>query len=48
MRKACLTLMFIGALSAGPASARQPDSLYKRIGGYDAIAAVVDTSCRSS
>ena len=42
MRKAFLTLMFIGALSAGPASAQQPDSLYKRIGGYDAIAAVVD------
>jgi len=42
MRKAFLTVMFIGALWAGSATAQQPDSLYKRIGGYDAIAAVVD------
>jgi len=42
MRKALLTLVIVGAVSVGPVFAQQPDSLYKRIGGYDAIAAVVD------
>ena len=42
MRKALLTLMMIGAVSLAPVAAQQPDTLYKRLGGYDAIAAVVD------
>src|SRR5262245_9690998 len=44
MRKVVLTLMFVGVLAQvlAPASAQQPDTLYKRLGGYDAIAAVVD------
>lgn len=41
MRKVFLTLMFVGVVSL-PAAAQQPDTLYKRLGGYDAIAAVVD------
>ena len=42
MRKAVLTLMMIGVVSLAPVAAQQPDTLYKRLGGYDAIAAVVD------
>ena len=42
MRKAFLTLMMIGVVSLAPVAAQQPDTLYKRLGGYDAIAAVVD------
>lgn len=45
MAKILSTVVLLGALtlSAGPASAQdKPDSLYKRLGGYDAIAAVVD------
>ena len=41
MRKLFLTLMLVGVVSL-PAVAQQPDTLYKRLGGYDAIAAVVD------
>jgi len=40
------TLVLLVALAVGlgpaPASAQSADSLYKRLGGYDAIAAVVD------
>ena len=42
MRKVFLTLMMIGVVSRAPVAAQQPDTLYKRLGGYDAIAAVVD------
>ena len=42
MRKVFLTLMMIGVVSLAPVAAQQPDTLYKRLGGYDAIAAVVD------
>jgi hemoglobin len=44
MRNAFVTMLAVASLSALPASAQvKPDSLYKRIGGYDAIAAVVDS-----
>jgi hemoglobin len=36
-----LIVLAVG-LSPAPASAQSADSLYKRLGGYDAIAAVVD------
>ena len=42
MLKRLLTLVFVGVMSTAPALAEQPESLYKRLGGYDAIAAVVD------
>lgn len=42
MRNAFLTVVFASVLALAPVSAQQPDTLYKRIGGYDAIAAVVD------
>lgn len=42
MRKVFLTLTMIGVVSLAPVAAQQPDTLYKRLGGYDAIAAVVD------
>jgi hemoglobin len=42
MPKRLLTLVFVGVMSTAPALAEQPESLYKRLGGYDAIAAVVD------
>ena len=38
-----LAVAIVLAAAAAPAAAQpKPDSLYKRIGGYDAIAAVVD------
>ena len=38
-----LALCVVLALSSSPLLAQKPDSLYKRLGGYDAIAAVVDS-----
>jgi len=37
-----LALLLAVALGPAPAAAQSGDSLYKRLGGYDAIAAVVD------
>ena len=45
MRKTALSLVIVAvlALASSPAFAQaKPDSLYKRVGGYDAIAAAVD------
>jgi hemoglobin len=45
MRTSGLTLLLVTALTvltARPAPAQPAETLYKRIGGYDAIAAVVD------
>lgn len=42
MRKVFQTLTMIGVVSLAPVAAQQPDTLYKRLGSYDAIAAVVD------
>src|SRR5262249_61487740 len=41
----CTLVLLVGlavGLGPAPASAQSADSLYKRLGGYDAIAAVVD------
>ena len=43
MRKLALTLVVVGIVGMGTVRSEQAsDSLYKRLGGYDAIAAVVD------
>ena len=43
VRRAVVLSVLLGvALAAGPASAQSGDSLYKRLGGYDALAAVTD------
>lgn len=40
--RSTLAVCIVAAVLAVPAFAQQPPSLYKRIGGYDAIAAVTD------
>ena len=43
MKVAAAALAFVVSLAiAAPAAAQQPPTLYKRLGGYDAIAAVTD------
>jgi hypothetical protein len=43
MKLASTLVAFVLALAiAGPASAQQPPTLYKRLGGYDALAAVTE------
>jgi hemoglobin len=38
----CLAVAMVGALAAPAVAQQSGDSLYKRLGGYDAIAAVTD------